>query len=257
MIDWLLQHNADPSLVGGKYGSPTSAALHRDSRNTEAIVKALVESGGANVNYLIDEWISVLRLAWNQRLISVLQLLLCRGATTDGEWPAGEPLVLDAAGTGQLKMLEALFKYQKNLLGRDRFGQHLLSIAIGVSREDTIKFLLNHKVYTDEIVINTIDNEDRTSLMLCVLKPECSINEAAFKRTGPDLDMRDCEGKTALAYACILDIKLSVISMLKSGANLIVRDNRDHTPLYWACRWSSIDVVQEAEDLAGLVGLAR
>lgn len=242
MIQWLLRHGADPNLAGGRHGSPLSAALEGGSGDVAAIVSELVEGGHANVNYVTKNGVSVLRMAVDQGLTDVVRILVRHGAGTDGEKPARQPVVLEAVQAGQISILDDLLKDPPNLLVRDKFGRSLLSVAIVTRRHRVVEWLLDRADSMD-VAINSGDHAGRTPLILCVLKRNANLAKLLSK--GPDIDATDCEGKTALAYACILDVKSSVNSLLAAGASPLLPDYRNRGPLYWACRRSSIEVVQK------------
>ena len=138
--------------------------------------------------------------------------------------------LLDAAGKGQLALVEKLLRDGAQVNASDSGGITALHYAAAGGSLEVVQALLSAGAD-----VNARTKEDVTPLMSAVGSPY-SKNEVALAliNAGADIDIADSNGETALWTATGESSNQVVEALLKEGANPNVRAYGGNTPLHMA-----------------------
>lgn len=127
--------------------------------------------------------------------ITVVRILLNRGANVNAVNERGTPALAIAAYNGRLRIVQALVKRGADVNQRDSDGSTALHLAISARWEmvpDICLFLLNRGAD-----VNAADSNGNTPLMTAVLSREFELAKVLLER-GADATLRRHDGKRAL-----------------------------------------------------------
>ncbi|CAN0508521.1 unnamed protein product [Ectocarpus sp. 12 AP-2014] len=194
-IDTLIEAGANINVQGGKYDDTRSTPLHMASRNGSSKAALSLVKHGADVHRLKGyERYSALRLAACSGHIAIVKTLLAAGANVNLRPAALCESALDSACLGgHADVVTTLIQHGAKVDATDSRGRTAL---FNVSRENTVAVI-------DKVVA-----------------AGASVN-----------GMVDHYGRTPLHHACLDDCPGAVVSMLRHGARVDVKDNDGETPL--------------------------
>ncbi len=219
-----------------KLKADPNAALYTESGNTALL--AAVKSNfpdialylirkNANVHVTDKAGIPVISYAVANAQYDVITALLKRGA----EKPLGSCLL--AVNEGNLKLLQYLIKHKFPVDVMERDTQStLLHLAVKHNHPEMAKLLIN-----SDISINAKDKNGNTALHLAVLHGRLDLIKLLVK-ANIDLNAQNVNGDTALHIAVHIpkwepdeNMTHCVKLLVKSGANIHIKNNSDLTPL--------------------------
>ena len=92
---------------------------------------------------------------------------------------------------------------------------------------------------------NATDEHGCTALMLCMQAVQPSQHCAlTLLKTGADVNIRDCDGNTALHHSCKRNVRLSTTWLLGRKPHLHIKNNQGETPLHIAAYMQNINMIK-------------
>ena len=92
---------------------------------------------------------------------------------------------------------------------------------------------------------NAADEHGCTALMLCMQAVQPSQHCAlTLLKAGADVNIRDCDGNTALHHSCKRNVRLSTTWLLGRKPHLHIKNNQGQTPLHIAAYMQNIDMIK-------------
>ena len=190
-------------------GDSNRALVGAVASDSKYLVKVCVRNGadvnGSGIRFSGRSYPPPLEVAVGAQAPRALRQLLDMGADPNQCDRAGHPMVMMAAGTHRIDLLEPFVEHSVNLNARDKSGDTALygvmyfqMYPYDGKAAETMKYLLEHGADP-----NTADNSGMTILMIAA--SECDSKGSELTRVllahGADRSIRDQDGHTASDYA--------------------------------------------------------
>ena len=152
----------------------------------------------------------------------------------------GETPLTMASTYGHINICKLLIaKANASLLQPNSKSLTPLLCAIKSNEWKVVEYLLNNYLSLD-LLEKQIDKHNRTPLMIASSEGHLAIIDILIEK-GVNLARQDCEGLSALGWACLKGHYNAVINLLNNGANINQTDYSGRTPLdlatfYGDCR---------------------
>jgi ankyrin repeat protein len=222
--EFLLEHNADVNVSNYGHGS-TPLMLAAECGDT-AVVKALINKGG-DINAKNKKGVAALYPATVKGYTEIVQALLDAGATTDS-YASGVTALYEAAQQGYDAIVRLLIAKDANIDARaTETGWTPLMIAVAEGHSTTANILL-----AAGAKVNSVNSYGRSALMFAAWYGNAEITGNLLVK-GADVNLvpTDKEGMTALIAATVKGYKEIVSMLLKAGADPNIRDKEGKTAL--------------------------
>ncbi|AFY44000.1 ankyrin repeat domain-containing protein [Nostoc sp. PCC 7107] len=239
MIRFLLEHGANVNAVEPE-SQNTVLGLAVQSGNLDKIL--LILDAGADINYQSPDGYDVLIHAMygrdilrDENLISILNLLIYRGAAVNGMSSYGESAIKVAAHIGRFDAVKLLLNAGAN---PEQLGWTELMHAIVFGSLEQVKFLLEQGA--DQ---NVRDCWHRTPWLLSIQVGELPKAKLLLAAGANHNDVGNC-GKTPLMYA-IENNRLEVLQwLITEGFDIEATDEFSNTALIIAAEHGATDCVK-------------
>ncbi|WP_414577505.1 ankyrin repeat domain-containing protein [Anabaena sp. CCY 9402-a] len=239
MIRFLLEHGANVNAVEEEPQN-TVLGLAVQSGNLDKI--QLILDAGADINYRTPDTYDVLIHAMygrdifqDENLISILNLLISRGAAVNGMTSYGESAIKVAADVGRFDAVKLLLNAGAN---PEQLGWTELMHAIVFGSLEQVQLLLEQGA--DQ---NVRDCEDRTPWLLSLQVGELAKAELLLAAGANYHDAGTC-GKTPLMYA-IANNRVEVLQwLIAEGFDVEATDEFGNTALMLAADSGATDCVK-------------
>ncbi|CAH0395489.1 unnamed protein product [Bemisia tabaci] len=241
IVEYLLKCGSAPGVRTVHGETPLSIALRKGHLN---IAEMLLQNGAA-INPK-DNWrLTPLLKAVKKGCYETVQFLLKHGAATEiGDDKKNKPLFL-AAQKNFLKISDLLLKSGAEVNCFNWKRKTPLHIAVEKGAYEMVELLLEYGAK-----VNVQDSELKTPLIISVIEGRSenfqtkevisskSRNRVKIFKTllmlNVDLELQDCDGKTALHHA-VYGINTEMVRLLvESGAKVESKDKNGKTPLFSA-----------------------
>lgn len=138
MVEFLLQHGADPNKRGS---SQRTALQYAAERNRLAVAKILVKNG-ADINGVDNSNLSPLIMAADRRYHELAMYLIDAGADVNIQHNQGWTALIDASVSGDVELVKQLLKEGADINAKTRNGWTALDYARHHKRYDVIPYLV-------------------------------------------------------------------------------------------------------------------
>jgi FOG: Ankyrin repeat len=270
IIETFLRAGADVSIRDNNGRTPFHYATEK---GYEAIVKALLRTDAHGVGIPDNSGMTPMLLAALYGHAGLITIFLDVYASLKADNSGMTPLHL-AAQEGHLGCVKALVKYQPLLINIPNERRETpLHVAIFACRYPVVKFLLENGA--DPLAVNSAG---QTLLHYAVMqgmilasririanmddKKKSAADEQRtaiidlLLRYGVGINRREkCDKRTPLHYAVINGDLASVVALLRSGADVNVKDAQEATPLHLASRYGQSAVAQKLIEAGATVAV--
>ena len=130
-----------------------------------------------------------------------------------------------AVRDGETRKALILITKGANVNGRDEDGDTIYTAAVRYNQPEIVTLLENHGALADA----------KTQLMAAALMNRPAVAEKLLA-AGLNVNLKDRDGDTALAYAASWGHIEVVKTLLAHGADVNNRNDRNQTPLVWAAQ---------------------
>ena len=245
LVRILLDHGANPNIMGGVFGS----ALHAAAACNRADLCLMLIGAGANVNLMsvglvedetdVNEegrcWRTALHLASTKGYQKVVQVLLKQGSDIDMRDSNGDAALHLATKNNQSTVVKLLLGNGGNSEAMDRNGRTSLHLAASSGHQDLVKLILDKRG-----IINKVDSNGRTALHLAATSGHEDLVELLLDR-GSSINKEDSNGEVALSLAAMNGHKAVVNLLLQRNAHI---GSYESTVLRMAIRMSDFGLVE-------------
>lgn len=186
-----------------------------------------------------------LRLAVTWRYMSVVRLLLSRGAVPDA-WPEYPPMAFDLCRTGDVELLRELLAAGADPNARNAHMSSCLTLAAEYGHLECLKVMLE---YGAEIKV--VDRDNDTPMILALYCKHWDVVEFLLEQEECDLLTKNLRGFDPLTLACItgrVNVIRKISSKIVLGLDGFWYEN-DLVPMVSLARMrNQMDVVEVLEE---------
>ncbi len=220
MVEALLQKGADPNL---RDASRYSALYQAIRKKHPALIKALKAAGAQDIDSL-DNFRG--ELVWAVKTLSVREVLvaLARGADPNFKGDIGDTALMHAALREDTEMVNALIDAGADPNIADKYGQTALMNAVISGRAEVVEALINAGANP-----NAVDTRGQTALMFAGNRRRVAIVKMLLDK-GADPNIRGEKGETLLISASREGYP-EIVGILTEKSDLNIRDSDGKTAL--------------------------
>ncbi|BAY89790.1 MULTISPECIES: ankyrin repeat domain-containing protein [unclassified Tolypothrix] len=239
MLRFLVEHGANVNAIEPE-SEHTVLDLAVQSGNIDKV--QFILDAGADINYQTENGYDVLIQAMygrdilhDQNLISILNLLISRGATVNGRSSYGETAIKVAAHLGRFDAVQLLLNAGAN---PEQLGWTELMHAIVFGNLEQVKLLLEKGAQQD-----VCDSWQRTPFLLSIQVGELAKTKLLLAM-GANRNDVGISGKTPLMYA-IENNRHDILQwLIAEGFDIEATDDFENTALMMAAELSATDCVK-------------
>ena len=189
-----------------------------------------------NINILGKNGLTALNLAVKARKKEVVDFLLKNNARKDIPDRDGSFPLHHAADLGYLEIVQLLILNGDDVEVKNRHEETALRVAVNSGKKEVVKFLLENKARKDI--------PDRTGNLLFHHAAQDGYLEIVELLMGDEVDVKGCQGRTALSMASSSGRKEIVDFLLKNKARQDIPDMRGNLPLHDAADHGHLEIVK-------------
>ncbi|KAI1377489.1 ankyrin repeat-containing domain protein [Hypoxylon crocopeplum] len=268
----LLKYGANPSKPNNRGSTPILLAAEMGKVKS---VEALIDKG-ADPQHASHSGVTALHRAAYNNHPDCVRFLLDKGADPNyaNEW--GYTPVGLAASNGYVECVQEFLKHQKEkprvvdltikntdglcILGQaaEEHEDDVIEVLLGVMEEKEVRLALLNAVVSGHsealrvLLAETKDNgaykldDERYGSLLgaAVAKQKGNVFDILLKTKGIQVDKADKDGRTPLMYAVMLEDDVLVERLLEAGARPNLRDAGNETPLSYAIKEGSLEIIK-------------
>ena len=249
--------------IDGSHSTPMHGAA---AYGHPEMVKYLIEKG-ADVNIPNDFGYTPILGAASGGKVECMQYLIEAGADINMKLPQGEALIHLAALSGNLDMVKMLVENGADINQRTDYGRIPVINALYSQQLEVIEYLvehganLNNRNHNNSTVMHSAMYRDSIKVVEYLIKKGAPIDEAedngnrpiniALGRgkadfvalladAGADINLGSVHtGETLLHVASARGMSGLVETLIEKGAETDAKDNKGHTPLYYAGKYGN------------------